>query len=80
MFIYISLGIGSFLVGISGIVIIIFSIISAVGLTCFMGLSKINIWFNNYIGMTMISSEVAPFLILAIGTDNMFIIYNSYKR
>jgi len=69
MFIYISLGIGSVLVGISGIVIIIFSIISAVGLTCFMGLS-----------MTMISSEVAPFLILAIGTDNMFIIYNSYKR
>ena len=30
--------------------------------------------------MTMISSEVAPFLILAIGVDNMFIIYNSYKR
>lgn len=30
--------------------------------------------------MTMISSEVAPFLILAIGVDNMFIIYNSFKR
>ena len=28
----------------------------------------------------MISSEVAPFLILAIGVDNMFIIYNSFKR
>jgi arginine exporter protein ArgO len=30
--------------------------------------------------MTMISCEVAPFLILAIGVDNMFIIYNSFKR
>jgi Niemann-Pick C1 protein len=30
--------------------------------------------------MTMISSEVAPFLVLAVGVDNMFIIYNSFKR
>jgi len=38
MFLYISAGIGSILVGISGILIIISSIICAIGLTSYMGL------------------------------------------
>ena len=38
MFLYISFGIGSFLVGISGILIVIFSLVSAVGVTSYMGL------------------------------------------
>lgn len=38
MFIYISLGIGSTLVGISGIFIIIFSVLASIGLTSYMGL------------------------------------------
>lgn len=38
MFIYISVGIGSFLVGISGIFIIIFSIGCGIGLTSYFGL------------------------------------------
>ena len=81
MFIYISLGIGSALVGISGILIIVFSVINAIGFTSYMGLCNFY-FFQTFLmlEMTMISSEVAPFLILAIGVDNMFIIYNAFKR
>jgi len=32
------------------------------------------------IGLTMISAEVIPFLILAIGVDNMFIITHTLQR
>jgi Niemann-Pick C1 protein len=32
------------------------------------------------IGLTMISAEVIPFLILAIGVDNMFIITHTFER
>jgi len=78
MFIYISLGIGSALVGISGILIIILSVVNAIGFTTYIGLCIK--FFILIIEMTMISSEVAPFLILAIGVDNMFIIYNAFKR
>ena len=78
MFLYISLGIGSALVGISGILIIIFSVVNAIGFTSYMGLCTFFLFLT--LEMTMISSEVAPFLILAIGVDNMFIIYNAFKR
>jgi Niemann-Pick C1 protein len=50
MFFYISFAIGSFLVGIAGILIIIFSIVSSIGLTSMMGLSKItinNLFYRN---------------------------------
>ena len=71
MFIYIGIAIGQFpsLVGsgftlaIAGILIVLASLVSSLGLICYMG-----------IGFTMISAEVIPFLVLAIGVDNMFII------
>lgn len=76
MFVYISVAIGSFpskthsgfLIGFAGIMIVIFSILSSIGFMSFVG-----------VGMTMISAEVIPFLILAIGVDNMFIISTAVK-
>lgn len=77
MFLYISIAIGSFpskiysgfLLGISGIFIILFSIACALGISGFAGIK-----------LSMISAEVVPFLVLAIGVDNMFIITNSVRR
>lgn len=71
MFLYISIAIGyfpsrlhtRFMLGFSGILVVICSVLIAVGLTSALG-----------IGLSMISMEVVPFLILAIGVDNMFII------
>lgn len=77
MFIYISIALGefpsavhnSFLLGFGGILIVAFSMIGSIGLVSYMG-----------VGMTMISGEVIPFLILAIGVDNMFIIVHAFQR
>jgi Niemann-Pick C1 protein len=77
MFIYVSISIGffpnmvhnRFLLGLSGIVVVIFSIISSIGLTFYAG-----------IPLTMISAEVVPFLILAIGVDNMFLISKAERN
>jgi Niemann-Pick C1 protein len=71
MFIYVSLAIGffpsrvhnRFLLGFVGIFVVISSLIAAVGIT-----------FYAAIPLSMISAEVVPFLILAIGVDNMFLI------
>jgi Niemann-Pick C1 protein len=71
MFIYVSVAIGffpsavnnRFLLGLSGICVVIFSLIIAIGLT-----------FYGLVPLTMISAEVVPFLVLAIGVDNMFLI------
>lgn len=71
MFIYVSISIGffpsavhnRFILGFAGIFVVIASVIVAIGITCYLD-----------IPLTMISAEVVPFLILAIGVDNMFLI------
>jgi Niemann-Pick C1 protein len=77
MFIYIGIAIGrfpstitsGFTLAIIGILIVLSSVLSSIGLVTYLG-----------VGLTMISAEVIPFLILAIGVDNMFIIKNSIER
>mmetsp|Transcript_26923 Transcript_26923/g.4920 ORF Transcript_26923/g.4920 Transcript_26923/m.4920 type:complete len:81 (+) Transcript_26923:492-734(+) len=77
MFIYISIAIGTFpsllhsrfLVGFSGILVVICSVLIAIGLTSAFGYP-----------LSMISVEVVPFLILAIGVDNMFIISMTERK
>ena len=71
MFIYVSVSIGffpsavynRFILGFAGIGVVICSLIIAIGTTFYGGVE-----------LTMISAEVLPFLILAIGVDNMFLI------
>lgn len=71
MFIYVSVSIGffpspvysRFMLGGAGILVVIFALITAIGIT-----------FYLEVPLTMISAEVVPFLILAIGVDNMFLI------
>lgn len=71
MFLYVSVSIGffpsavynRFILGFTGIMVVIFALLAAIGITFYMG-----------VPLTMISAEVVPFLILAIGVDNMFLI------
>ena len=71
MFIYVSVSIGffpspvynRFMLGGAGLLVVIFALITAIGIT-----------FYLKVPLTMISAEVVPFLILAIGVDNMFLI------
>jgi Niemann-Pick C1 protein len=71
MFFYVSVAIGffpsavynRFILGGAGILVVIFALIMSIGITFYAG-----------VPLTMISAEVVPFLILAIGVDNMFLI------
>lgn len=71
MFIYVSIAIGffpskvhnRFILGFAGIFVVLASLLIAIGISFYMN-----------VPLTMISAEVVPFLILAIGVDNMFLI------
>jgi len=71
MLAYVSIAIGffpsrqfmSFGLGLTGILVVIASLMGSIGIT---------FYFNHKV--TMISLEVVPFLILAVGVDNMFLI------
>eukprot|EP00760_Papus_ankaliazontas_P014023 PhM_4_TR15939/c0_g1_i3/m.272/K12385/NPC1; Niemann-Pick C1 protein len=74
MFVYITCALGYFhrvhskaFVAFCGVVIVMCSLIVSVGLCSFAGVS-----------LTMIITDVIPFLLLAIGVDNMFIISSAY--
>lgn len=77
MFVYIVLALGRFphpvgsraLLGLQGIAIVSLSVSASLGLVSYAGME-----------VTMIVTEVVPFLILAIGVDNMFIITKAVDR
>lgn len=77
MFLYVGSAIGhvpstvhsKYALGFSGIFVVISSLISAIGITFYMNTK-----------LTMISAEVVPFLILAIGVDNMFLITRAERQ
>ncbi|KAI3403231.2 NCR1 [Candida oxycetoniae] len=83
MFIYASLALGGklpnasimsvvktrFMLGLGGIVIILLAVTSSVGLFSLVGLKS-----------TLIIAEVIPFLILAIGVDNIFLIVHELHK
>jgi Niemann-Pick C1 protein len=89
MFIYASLALGSttlaarsilnnpatalvqskFMLGIAGIAIVLMSVSASVGLFSAMGIK-----------VTLIIAEVIPFLVLAVGVDNIFLIVHEFER
>lgn len=77
MLVYIGIAIGQFpstltsgfMLAIVGIFIVLASVVSSMGIIAYLG-----------IGFTMISAEVIPFLVLAIGVDNMFILKSTIER
>lgn len=80
MFFYISLALGKsyptqdfvrsrILVGFCGIIIVITSVLSSLAICSAMG-----------VRITMIVVEVVPFLVLAIGVDNMFILCHTFDK
>lgn len=77
MFCYVSVALGFFpnpvhsrcTVGATGIFVVIGALMSAIGITFY--------WNQK---LTMIAAEVVPFLILAIGVDNMFLICRAERE
>lgn len=55
--------------GIGGVIIVLLSVVASIG-------------FYGYIGVpaTLIIVEVIPFLVLAVGVDNIFILVQTYQR
>lgn len=55
-------------VGFVGVLIVLFAVISSI---CFLNLARVT--------ATLIIIEVVPFLVLAVGVDNLFIMVHSYE-
>ncbi|KAL4085924.1 hypothetical protein PRIC1_014549 [Phytophthora ramorum] len=78
MFLYVSASLGKFSdpvrsrfgLGFTGILIVLLSLGAAMGVSCAILQMEV----------TMITLEVVPFLVLAIGVDNMFILTNEFDR
>ncbi|CAH0519544.1 unnamed protein product [Peronospora belbahrii] len=78
MFFYVSASLGAFKdpvrsrfgLGFTGILIVLLSLGAAIGVSC--AILQMDV--------TMITLEVVPFLVLAIGVDNMFILTNEFDR
>lgn len=81
MFFYASLALGNatslprtiidskFMLGISGIIIVLASVSTSVGIFSLLGIK-----------VTLIIAEVIPFLVLAVGVDNIFILNHEFER
>ena len=77
MFVYVGCALGhlpslvhsKFALGLAGIFVIVASLVSSIGII---------FYFNQK--LTMISAEVVPFLILAIGVDNMFLVSRAERK
>lgn len=54
--------------GLAGVLIVIVSVLSSLGIFCFAGVPA-----------TLIIIEVIPFLVLAVGVDNIFILVQAFQ-
>ena len=57
-----------FFVGFVGVLLVLFAVLSSIGLLSYIGVAG-----------SLIILEVVPFLVLAVGVDNLFIIVHSYE-
>ncbi|KAI2808888.1 NPC intracellular cholesterol transporter 1 [Blomia tropicalis] len=82
MFLYITLSLGEFssdcgrilvdskiVVGLCGVIIVLLSVLASIGLLSYMNIRS-----------TLIIIEVIPFLVLAVGVDNIFILVQHFSR
>ncbi|XP_043226344.1 NPC intracellular cholesterol transporter 1-like [Amphibalanus amphitrite] len=81
MFIYISIALGQYnscssllvdskvTLALGGVIIVIFSVLASLGVYALIGVAG-----------TLIVIEVIPFLVLAVGVDNIFILVQAYQR
>ncbi|CAG2106852.1 unnamed protein product [Medioppia subpectinata] len=81
MFVYISIALGRFtsvqrlfidskiILGLCGVIIVLLSVTASIGLLSFLGVKS-----------TLIIVEVIPFLVLAVGVDNIFLLVQNLQR
>lgn len=55
-------------VGFLGVLLVLFAVVASI---CLLNLARVTV--------TLIIIEVVPFLVLAVGVDNLFIIVHSYE-